>query len=72
MGLPIIESDEAVDGIEDGHELEVDLGKGLIKNCTTNQTFKANPIPPFIQRIIDDGGLIEHISKKTAKASEVD
>lgn len=64
MGLPIIESDEAVDGTMNGHSLEVDLAKGEIKNETTGQTFKANPIPAFMQRIIDDGGLMEHISKR--------
>jgi 3-isopropylmalate dehydratase small subunit len=64
MGLPIIESNEAVDGIQDGHELEVDLEKGEIKNETTGQHFKASPIPPFMQEIIDDGGLMEHIAKR--------
>ena len=64
MGLPIIESNEAVDGIQDGHELEVDLEKGEIKNETTGQHFKASPIPPFMQDIIDDGGLMEHIAKR--------
>jgi len=63
MGLPIVESDEAVDGIQDGHEVEVDLASGEINNRTTGRSFKANPIPPFMQEIIDDGGLIEHIAK---------
>ena len=64
IGLPIIESNEAVDGIEDGHKLEVDLENGQIKNETTGQIFKANPFPPFIQEIIDDGGLMAHIAKR--------
>ena len=64
MGLPIIESDEAVDGIQDGHEVEVDLANGEITNQTTGKSFKANPIPPFMQEIIDDGGLMKHIAKR--------
>ena len=64
MGLPIIESNEAVDGIDDGQKLEVDLKKGEIKNKTTGQVFQANPFPPFIQEIIDDGGLMAHIAKR--------
>ena len=64
MGLPIIESNEAIDGIQDGHELEVDLEKGEMKNETTGQHFKASPIPPFMQQIIDAGGLMEHIAKR--------
>jgi len=63
MGLPIIEGDEAVDGIGDGHEVEVDLANGEITNKTTGKSFKANPIPPFMQEIIDDGGLMKHIAK---------
>ena len=63
MGLPILESSQAVDGISDGQELEVDLVKGEIKNNSTNQRFQAIPIPPFMQQIIDDGGLMEHIAK---------
>jgi len=64
MGLPILESSEAVEGIENGDEIEVDLEKGEIKNKTTGNTFKANPIPTFMQEILNDGGLMEHISKR--------
>jgi 3-isopropylmalate/(R)-2-methylmalate dehydratase small subunit len=42
----------------------VDLEKGEIKNKTTGQVFQANPFPPFIQEIIDDGGLMAHIAKR--------
>jgi 3-isopropylmalate/(R)-2-methylmalate dehydratase small subunit len=64
MGLPILECSQAVDGISDGQKLEVDLVKGEIKNDSTNQRFQAIPIPPFMQQIIDDGGLMEHIAKR--------
>ncbi|MBW1668244.1 MAG: 3-isopropylmalate dehydratase small subunit [Deltaproteobacteria bacterium] len=64
IGLPILESGAAVDGIEDGHELEVDLATGEIKNRTTGESFNATPIPAFMQEIIDDGGLMGHIKKK--------
>jgi 3-isopropylmalate dehydratase small subunit len=64
MGLPILESVEAVDGTENGHEIEVDLSQGAIKNRTTGQTYKADPIPPFMRTIIDDGGLMEYIAKR--------
>ena len=64
MGLPILECNPAVDGISEGQEVEVDLVKGEIRNNTTNQRFQATPIPAFMQRIIDDGGLMEHIAKR--------
>ncbi|NIO04410.1 MAG: 3-isopropylmalate dehydratase small subunit [Proteobacteria bacterium] len=63
-GLPILESVEAVDGTEAGHELEVDLVHGTIKNLKTGKIFQAEPIPSFMQAILDDGGLMEHIAKR--------
>jgi 3-isopropylmalate/(R)-2-methylmalate dehydratase small subunit len=63
-GLPILESVEAVDGTEAGHELEVDVVHGTIKNLKTGKTFQAEPIPSFMQAILDDGGLMEHIAKR--------
>ncbi len=63
-GLPILESEEAVEGIKDGDEISVDLSTGEIINLSTGKTFKAAPIPPFMQAIIRDGGLMPHIMKR--------
>ncbi len=56
-GLPILECPEAVAGISKGDVVEVDLDKGEIKNVTTGKTFKAKPCPPFMQNLIEVGGL---------------
>jgi 3-isopropylmalate dehydratase small subunit len=64
MGLPILECNPAVDGIRDGQDVEVDLIRGEIKNISTDQHFQAIPIPAFMQQIIDDGGLMAHITKR--------
>lgn len=64
MGLPILESPEAVDGSQQGDEMEVDLDKGEIRNLTRAKTFMAHPIPPFMQELIRDGGLMQHIAKR--------
>ena len=64
IGPPVVESAEAVDGTEDGHILTVDLVKGEIGNETTGRVFRASQIPPFMQKIIDDGGLMAHIAKR--------
>ena len=61
MGLPIFECPEAVDGIHPGDELEVDSQAGTIKNITTGQTFQAQPIPPFMQQLIEVGGLMNYV-----------
>ncbi len=64
MGLPIFECKEAPEFIEEGHEVEVDADSGEIVNLTTGKRMKAQPIPPFMQELIRDGGLITHIMKK--------
>ena len=64
IGLPILESSEAAKGSQPGDELEVDLDTGEIRNLTRNTTFTAQPIPPFMQELIKDGGLMGHIAKK--------
>lgn len=64
MGLPIFECAEASENIDAGDEIEVDTDAGIIKNITKNQTYKTQPIPPFMQELLDDGGLINHIKKK--------
>ena len=63
IGLPILECPEAVKGISAGDEVQVDLSQGKITNLTTGKTYKAQPFPPFIQEIIEAGGLIKYLSK---------
>ncbi len=67
MGLPIFESPEAATAIEEGHEVEIKGDTGEIRDLTTGQTFQAQPIPPFMQELIADGGLIPHVLKKRGK-----
>lgn len=61
IGLPILECPEAVSHIRAGDVVSCDLAKGEIRNETTGETFQAQPFPPFIQRIIDAGGLLKSI-----------
>jgi len=67
MGLPIFESAEAVDGITAGDEVEVDVDSGIIKNITKGETYKAQAIPPFMQELINAGGLMKHVAKRQAR-----
>ena len=64
IGLPILECEEAVDAIEAGNELEIDFASGSIKNLTKNETYKAQAFPEFMQKIIDNDGLIGYIKSK--------
>lgn len=61
IGLPILECEEAAHGIEAGDEVEVDFETGRITDKTQGKTFQALPFPPFIQNIIDSGGLLAAI-----------
>lgn len=64
IGLPVLESPEAVDGISSGDELAVDPEKGEIKNVTTGKTFHASPYPEFMQQLMSAGGLIEYVKRR--------
>lgn len=67
IGLPILESEEAVQGIKAGDTVSVDFSTGTITNETTGKSWSAQPFPPFIQEMIAADGLINYL-RKEAKA----
>jgi 3-isopropylmalate/(R)-2-methylmalate dehydratase small subunit len=71
MGLPIFESRELVDGIKEGQEITLDSSGGTITLASSNKIFRINPIPPFMEELIADGGLMKHIAGKRGKTSRV-
>jgi len=64
MGLPIFESKELADAIAEGRDITIDSVKGVITVADSDQTFTISPIPPFMEQLIADGGLMKHIAKK--------
>ena len=58
IGLPILECPAASRAIANGDEVSVDFDTGVITNLATGETYKAEPFPPFIQNIIQKGGLL--------------
>ncbi|HZT99783.1 MAG TPA: 3-isopropylmalate dehydratase small subunit [Ktedonobacteraceae bacterium] len=64
IGLPVLVCEEAVLASEDGQRVEVDLVSGTIHNLTTEQTFQAEPLTPFVARIVEAGGIIEYIRRE--------
>ena len=64
IGLPILESEEAVDGIKDGDIVEVDLAQGEIVNVSREKRFQAKAYPDFIMQFISAGGLVEHTRRR--------
>lgn len=67
IGLAIVECEEAVNGISDGDIVEADLDNGVIYNKTTGKQFQTQPFPAFIQKIIQNGGLVASIQKGDVK-----
>jgi 3-isopropylmalate/(R)-2-methylmalate dehydratase small subunit len=61
LGLPILECPEAVAGIREGDEVEVDLSTGLIHNLSSGATFQARPLPEFVLKIAEAGGIIQFL-----------
>ena len=64
IGFPILECPEAVDGIAAGDRVSVDFQSGAIVNETTGKTFQAAPFPEFVNRIIDNGGLLKSLKAR--------
>ena len=64
VGLPLLDCSQAWDRIETGNEIDVDLDSGEIRVLSQGVTLIANAIPPFMQQLIRDGGLMKHIARK--------
>ncbi|MEA3488620.1 MAG: 3-isopropylmalate dehydratase small subunit [Euryarchaeota archaeon] len=63
IGLPLVEAD-VFDRIEERDEVEVSFDEGLIKNRTKGEEYKYNPLPEFMQKLLDSGGLIPYIKRQ--------
>ncbi len=61
IGLLAIECD--TDGIDAGDELDLDIKSGVINNLTKGTIIQIQPLPDVMVKLLDDGGLIEHIKK---------
>ena len=64
-GLPVLEIPEAVDAIQPGDEVEIDLERGVLRHKGVEYSFP--PLPETVLEILQDGGLIPHLKKKLAK-----
>jgi 3-isopropylmalate/(R)-2-methylmalate dehydratase small subunit len=66
IGLPVLESDDAPDGVNMGDSIEVDLEKGIINNITTGKQYQSKPYPEFMSELVKAGGLIEYTKQRVA------
>ena len=63
IGLPILECPKAAAAAKSGDILEIDAGAGTITNRTSGKTYQASPIPPFMQELVQAGGLMNYMKK---------
>lgn len=61
IGLPAIECD--TDKIKEGDELKLDMGKGIILNKTSAKEITFKALPPLMQKILNEGGVVNYIKK---------
>jgi 3-isopropylmalate/(R)-2-methylmalate dehydratase small subunit len=63
-GLPIVVCPEAAADARTGDRLKVDLEAGTVENVTQGKTYAAEAFPPFMQELIDRGGLLEYVKSR--------
>jgi len=61
IGLPLLECPDAHAGVRDGDALEVDFTAGAVRNLTREEVYCGQPIPEFMQRLLESGGLVGYI-----------
>jgi 3-isopropylmalate/(R)-2-methylmalate dehydratase small subunit len=68
IGLPVLECDTTE--IDEGDILEVDLNKGIVVNKTKNRAYDVSPLPMFVRRIIESGGLVNYVKEPKQREDE--
>jgi 3-isopropylmalate dehydratase small subunit len=68
-GLPIVVCPEAAAEAEMGDRLRVDLSAGTVENLTKGKSYAAEAFPPFMQELIDRGGLLDYVKSQIDEGS---
>ena len=66
IGLPIIECKEAAAEIREGETVSINFDTGVITDETTGKMYQGQAFPPFMQGLIDAGGLINYVNSQEA------
>ena len=64
IGLPILECPAASEAIAEGDTVSIDFDTGVITDETTGRTFQATAFPGFINKIIENGGLLPYLKAR--------
>ncbi len=65
MGLPIFELPESAE-IKEGDVVSVDMGAGTVTNKTSGKVYNFTPIPEFMQKLLNAGGLMNFAKDEIA------
>jgi 3-isopropylmalate dehydratase small subunit len=68
IGLPVLECRDAHARVRDGDLVEVDFGEGTVRNVTREESYAGQPIPEFMQRLVDAGGLVGYVRTQIGKS----
>ena len=63
IGLPILECPEAAADITEGDEVDVNLATGEIVNRSNGHQYQARPLPDFVLKIADAGGIVNFLKE---------
>lgn len=69
IGLSILECPAAAADIQEGDHIDVDLTTGRIHNLTRNRSYQARPLPNFVLKIANTGGIVNFL--KTHEIEEL-
>ena len=61
IGLPVLEIGEEAKKIQAGDQVEVDFDKGEIHVVNKGLTIKTHPLPAFVRKIAEAGGLVNYV-----------
>jgi 3-isopropylmalate/(R)-2-methylmalate dehydratase small subunit len=68
MGLPIFELEESAE-ISEGSQISIDMENGTIKDSSSGKSYQFKAIPPFMQNLLNAGGLMNYGKQKVSGES---
>ncbi len=63
LGLPLVDCPEAVERVETGSQVRIDLDEGAV--AVDGERFAIAPMPDFMRQMVDAGGLIPWLRDRT-------
>ena len=67
IGMPLFVCAD-VDRIGDGDSIEIDVDEGVVYNRSRGESYRTTPLPPFLQEIVETGGLVEYTKRMVKSA----